>query len=322
MAIRAVILDVGGVLERTPPTGWQDRWCQRLGIDSGDLDARMGEMWQRGAVGAASLKAIERHTAGALGLDPAGLRAFMDDVWAEYLGTLNAELAGWFESLRPRYRTAILSNSFVGAREREQARYGFQDMCDAVVYSHEIGVRKPDAAAYEIVCDRLRVRADEAVFVDDTVACVEGARRVGMTAVRFIDTTQALGEVRRCLAGGAPLPVGGASAAFDPAPLEEFASRGEVAEILVAFLDHCDRALPDLAGAVRDRRADAVDRVAHGLAGSAGTIGAPGVAAAARTLCDLARGDPGDYDQAFSALAAAAAEAQTAIRGYLGGDVA
>ncbi|HEY1519004.1 MAG TPA: hypothetical protein VGF91_21415 [Solirubrobacteraceae bacterium] len=71
----------------------------------------------------------------------------MDDIWAEYLGTLNQHIADYFASLRPAYRTSILSNSLVGAREREQAAYGFEDMCDVVVYSHEIGLSKPDPRA-------------------------------------------------------------------------------------------------------------------------------------------------------------------------------
>jgi len=40
----------------------------------------------------------------------------MADLCAEYLGTLNVELTNYFRELRPRYRTAMLSNSFVGAR--------------------------------------------------------------------------------------------------------------------------------------------------------------------------------------------------------------
>jgi hypothetical protein len=46
---------------------------------------------------------------------------FMEDTWVEYLGTLNVELSDYFSSLRPRYQTPIISSSFVGAREREQA---------------------------------------------------------------------------------------------------------------------------------------------------------------------------------------------------------
>ncbi|MFA9445995.1 hypothetical protein ACERMF_11605, partial [Egicoccus sp. AB-alg6-2] len=29
---RAVVFDIGGVLEITPPTGWQRRWCTQLGL--------------------------------------------------------------------------------------------------------------------------------------------------------------------------------------------------------------------------------------------------------------------------------------------------
>ncbi len=56
-------------------------------------------------------------------------------------------MASYFAALRPRYRTAILSDSFVGARKREQRAYGFADMCDKVAYSHEEGVGKPDPAS-------------------------------------------------------------------------------------------------------------------------------------------------------------------------------
>ncbi len=138
---------------------------------------------------------MERRIAAALGLDQSRLYGLMDDLWTEYLGTLNRELADYFAALRPRYRTGILSNSFAGAREREQRAYGFQDMCDLVVYSHEEGLRKPDPAFYELVCRRLDVGPRRALFLDDQLRCVEGARRVGMTAVRFVDNRQAIAEL-------------------------------------------------------------------------------------------------------------------------------
>ncbi len=80
------------------------------------LVARLGEVWRAGSVGRIPEADVERRTGEILGLDRAQLDDFMADLWAEYLGTLNAELAAYFASLRPRYQTAILSNSFVGAR--------------------------------------------------------------------------------------------------------------------------------------------------------------------------------------------------------------
>jgi putative hydrolase of the HAD superfamily len=119
----------------------------------------------------------------------------MEDMWAEYLGTLNRELADYFSALRPRYKTAILSNSFVGAREREREAHRFEDLCDVVVYSHEEGREKPDPAFYEIATERLGVHQHETVLLEDTEACVEGARRVGMAGVLFVSNEQAIAEL-------------------------------------------------------------------------------------------------------------------------------
>jgi putative hydrolase of the HAD superfamily len=125
----------------------------------------------------------------------------MDDMWREYLGTLDEPVAAYFASLRPRYRTGILSNSFAGARELEQAAYGFETMCDVVVYSHEEGVGKPDPRSYGIVCERLGVAPECAVFVDDVPANIDGARALGMQGILFTGAAQAIGELRGLLRG-------------------------------------------------------------------------------------------------------------------------
>lgn len=203
MAFRAVICDIGGVLEVNPPTGWPGRWAARLGLDPAEMTEDLAQTWQEGNLGQVSLPEVERRVAAALGLGQAELTEFMDDLWAEYLGTLNAEMVSYFGALRPRYRTGILSNSFVGARERENAAYGFEHLCDVVVYSHEEGMEKPDPRFYRLVASRLGVRPDEAILVDDRETCVAGARDVGMTAVLFGSTAQAITDVERHLAGSA-----------------------------------------------------------------------------------------------------------------------
>lgn len=200
MTLRAVLFDIGGVLEMTPRTDWRDGWAARLGVTPGAFEEQVGAIWEPGSVGAASLEALERLTADAFGLGDADVSALMDDAWAEYVGTLNQELARYFASLRPRVRTGILSNSFVGAREREQELYGFEDMCDVIVYSHEVGWMKPDPRIYHAACDRLGCAAEDVVLLDDLPANIDGARAVGMHAVLFTDTAQAIADLEGLLA--------------------------------------------------------------------------------------------------------------------------
>ncbi|HJT56276.1 MAG TPA: hypothetical protein VJ761_07275 [Ktedonobacteraceae bacterium] len=41
MPIRAVVFDIGGVLEITPPTGWAQKWEAYLHLQAGELDERL-----------------------------------------------------------------------------------------------------------------------------------------------------------------------------------------------------------------------------------------------------------------------------------------
>jgi HAD superfamily hydrolase (TIGR01549 family) len=201
MSIQAVVFDIGGVLEVTPSLGVSETWESQLGLDPGEIDRRMHDIWQGGATGAISEHDVHQAAAERLGLDEPQLEEFMGGIWREYLGTANAELIGFARLLRPRYRTGILSNSFVGAREREQAAYGFEDLVDEIIYSHECGMSKPDPGIYALACERLRVDPAQMAFLDDYGPCVEGARQAGIQAVLYQDNAQAIRDIERLLAG-------------------------------------------------------------------------------------------------------------------------
>jgi epoxide hydrolase-like predicted phosphatase len=200
MVIRAVVFDIGGVLEIDPDLGVIPMWETRLGLPAGELGERMHDAFAGGSIGTITEDDVHQALRDRLGLDEPQVAAFMADIWRQYLGTPNTELIEYARQLRPRYRTGILSNSFVGAREKEQAAYCFEDLVDDIVYSHEAGMSKPDPRIYALACTRLGVRPDEAVFIDDTDYCVAGAREVGMHAVRYLDNTQVIREIEVLLA--------------------------------------------------------------------------------------------------------------------------
>jgi len=200
MVIRAVVFDIGGVLEITPDLGLDRRWETRLGLPDGEILARMRDIWRGGSIGTITLDDVHEALGDRLGLDDQKVAQYMADLWREYLGTANTELIEYARRLRPRYRTGIVSNSFVGAREREQAAYGFEDLVEEIVYSHEAGFSKPDPRIYALICTRLDVPPAEMVFLDDAEACVAGARGVGIHAVRYQDNAQAIAEIEELLA--------------------------------------------------------------------------------------------------------------------------
>ena len=79
MPIRAVVFDIGGVLELTPPTGWVGRWEDWLGLEPGQIEDRLEDVFRAGTLGTISEAEVERRIAATLGLDALQTSAFMGD---------------------------------------------------------------------------------------------------------------------------------------------------------------------------------------------------------------------------------------------------
>jgi len=199
MTIKAIVFDIGGVLEITPSLGVDEKWEQKLNLKSGELNERLREVWRGGSLGTITINQVHTQLGEIMGWSEAQVNEYMSDVWREYLGTLNVELADYFLSLRPKYQTAIISNSFVGAREKEAEHYQFDTICDFIIYSHEVGLRKPDPRIFELVCERLALKPDEIILLDDHHKVYASAEAMGMHCIEFKDNAQAIAEIEACI---------------------------------------------------------------------------------------------------------------------------
>jgi HAD superfamily hydrolase (TIGR01509 family) len=54
---------------------------------------------------------------------------------------------------------------------------------------------KPDPRIYQLACDRLAVRPEQVVFLDDRPDFVEAALEAGITAILFQDNEQAIADI-------------------------------------------------------------------------------------------------------------------------------
>ena len=77
-------------------------------------------------------------------------------------------------------RTCLLSNSWgPGGYPRED----FPGLFDAVVISHEVGMRKPELRIFRHAAELIGLPPHECVFIDDIEANVNAARECGMTGI-------------------------------------------------------------------------------------------------------------------------------------------
>jgi putative hydrolase of the HAD superfamily len=134
-----------------------------------------------------------------------GERVSLDGFAEAFWGHLhpNSELFEYYRELRARgVALAICTNNVREWEARWRAMLPIDEIFDVVVDSAFVGVRKPDPEIYQLTLERLGRPASAAVFVDDIEANVEGARALGMEAVRFVDTAQAIAAIEAGLSGG------------------------------------------------------------------------------------------------------------------------
>jgi len=198
MTIRAVVFDVGGVLIRSDDLSAHKKWEAQLGVEDGQLHNFLfsSEDAERAFVGQISEDELFRDTALRLHLTDEQHAELMRDFWAGE--RVDTQLIEFVRSLRPRYKTALVSNAWSRARE-SFVRQGICDVMDDVIISAEVCVMKPDPRIFQIAAERLHVQPSECIFVDDKEINLQGARAVGMKTIQFHSTEQCIRDIQSIL---------------------------------------------------------------------------------------------------------------------------
>ena len=96
------------------------------------------------------------------------------------------------------FRLGVLTNNVRELRHAWWPMLDFANIFDDVVDSHEVGMRKPNRAIYELALNRLGVEAHRAAFLDDAQSNVDAASALGIHGIWVdIDPTQAVHSVRQ-----------------------------------------------------------------------------------------------------------------------------
>ena len=96
------------------------------------------------------------------------------------------------------FRLGVLTNNVRELRHAWWPMLDFANIFDDVVDSHEVGMRKPNRAIYELALNRLGVEAHRAAFLDDAQSNVDAASALGIHGIWVdIDPTQAVHRVRQ-----------------------------------------------------------------------------------------------------------------------------
>lgn len=197
--IKAIIFDFGGVLVRDSRPGSRGKLAQRLNISRERLlDHVFGnDLAFPATTGRVSENDLWQHIFATMQIAPQQQAEFIRDFWGE--DEIDPKMVDLMKRKRSKYKIGILSNAWSGAREAFVSKYGLDTLTDNMVISAEEGLAKPDPRIYRLAVNRLNIHPDEAIFLDDVMENVVGAREVGLRAFQHVDSQTSVQKIESLL---------------------------------------------------------------------------------------------------------------------------
>ncbi len=183
--IKAIIFDFGRVISAQKPLSLFRGYEDELGLEPGKINFIMfdSEAWQEALVGRKTAEEFWYEIGPELGLNSGDeVDTFRHRYHADE--AINEGVLKLIRRLHGNYKLAVLSNSPPGLAQW-LAEWNVLHPFDVVFCSGDEGIAKPDTKAFELTLERLGVKPDEAVFVDDTRQHVEAAQELGLQGILF-----------------------------------------------------------------------------------------------------------------------------------------
>jgi len=196
-SVDVLLFDIGRVVLDISFDRVMARWAEHAGCAPADLAGRfvVDDSFKHHEIGKVDDAAFFANLRRSLGID-------LTD--AQFLEGWNAIFTGEMPGIAPLLATAARRLPLYAFSNTNPAHVAHFSVAYAAVLSHfrdvflssAIGLRKPDAEAYDHVVKAIGVPASRILFFDDTAANIEGARARGLRAIHVTSTD----DVARALA--------------------------------------------------------------------------------------------------------------------------
>lgn len=180
--MKNIIFDIGNVLLSFQPEDYLSQYFtqEQMGdlmtiIFSSDewVDLDMGTLLIQGAIDSLANKHPHYHNE----------IIFVLENWTEMLTTIDENIQIAYELKEKGYHLYLLSNFHTEAFETVIKKYEFFHLFEGQIISAHEHVAKPDEKIYKILLERYHLCPNESLFIDDSLANIHTAQRLGMHGI-------------------------------------------------------------------------------------------------------------------------------------------
>lgn len=120
-------------------------------------------------------------------LEFTGAEELLDEAWNAMLGPITKERFDKLEVLANDFDLFVMSNTneiharrFLNIAKYTSPNKGFHDYFKEVYFSQEVGARKPEPQAWQVILNDHQLDATKGLFIDDNASNIEAAEKLGL----------------------------------------------------------------------------------------------------------------------------------------------
>ena len=204
--IKAIIFDVGGVLEvgrysiltfrRHRSLSVHSFMAKQFNIDLDQWFDSIDTAYTESIVGKLTKKQTLERIAKNVNTTPEHLEKLFIKSYQKHFKRNNKLYQLAFKLKEAGYKIAILSDQWpvskeVLIRDKDASRF------DVVVISHEVGFRKPNPKIYTLTLKKLKLKANQTLFIDNQIWNIKPAKKLGMNTILFKNNHQTIKELKK-----------------------------------------------------------------------------------------------------------------------------
>lgn len=197
--LRAIIFDIGRVLVRVDIARAMTGLAAGLSLSPSEIWAAIEKdpSWPDWQEGRMSPHAWHLHLTKRLGSSLTFDQ--FTEVWNRAQDPQPIQDLALFEKLSKRYRLGLLSNTDLIHVAHMEPNYDFFRFFPKPmrIYSCAVGASKPNPLIYQQALRACKVKAAEALYIDDVLAYVEAAQRLGMAGIQYLSSKQLADDLGR-----------------------------------------------------------------------------------------------------------------------------
>jgi epoxide hydrolase-like predicted phosphatase len=182
--IKLIIFDVGGVIDRFDESQYIDYISKKLGIDAVEFRNALIPPLDSMEIGKSTLLDMKKKLSRKFNVSQ---RALEWDEAFEKLESVNKQVVNLMSRLSKHYRVAILTNVSRSRHMVKVERYLGNIKAERTFASCYLKMAKPDPRIYRFVLNEMKIRPEEAIFIDNLKRNVVGAEKVGIKSIQFTD---------------------------------------------------------------------------------------------------------------------------------------